>query len=225
MDWPSQTSSSEMRVNLDVFQDCMSHGPEEAKRDGGSKLLEVQCEFFDSDALGNHCHCVWSEMVIFVTSRAWDLCTLLISKIFTFIKMHLYVYGAFLFSVAPKILPELGKVLSDDTWHKEAPPDVVAAVCNVFHRLLLVDRDISKKTMNAKVIKGLSAISEKEWVFCFVLFSSYPIVLVKCHFALPNWLLSLRYRSEDSGSLAASKLLHNLWTDKFLKGTIKHVNL
>ncbi|PWA28738.1 hypothetical protein CCH79_00014832, partial [Gambusia affinis] len=99
--------------------------------------------------------------------------------------------------IAPKILPELGKVLSDDTWHKEAPPDVVAAVCNVFHRLLLVDRDISKKTMNAKVIKGLSAISEKD----------YPIVLVK---------------SEDSGSLAASKLLHNLWTDKFLKGTIKH---
>ncbi|XP_027882909.1 plakophilin-1 [Xiphophorus couchianus] len=93
--------------------------------------------------------------------------------------------------MAPKILPELGKVLSDNAWQGEAHPDTVATVCNVLHRLLLVDRDISKKTMSAKVIIGLLEISERD--------------------------------PEDSGSLAASKLLHNLWTDKFLRSTIKHL--
>ncbi|XP_054905543.1 plakophilin-1 isoform X2 [Poeciliopsis prolifica] len=32
-------------------------------------------------------------------------------------------------------------------------------------------------------------------------------------------------RPEDSGTQAASELLHNLWTDKILRSTVKHVNL
>ncbi|XP_007568935.1 plakophilin-1 [Poecilia formosa] len=93
--------------------------------------------------------------------------------------------------MAPKILPELGKVLTEPDWPKEADPYSVATVCNVLPRLLLVDQKITKNTMTANLITALKDISER--------------------------------KANDAGSLAASKLLHNLWTNKFLRSTIKHL--
>lgn len=70
--------------------------------------------------------------------------------------------SAFVLSVAKQVLPELSKLLENKDWRDSTPDKAKATACLMLHRLLLVDQEISKKTINKELVIALTNIIE-EW--------------------------------------------------------------
>ncbi|KAM4571572.1 plakophilin-1 isoform 1-T2 [Fundulus diaphanus] len=89
--------------------------------------------------------------------------------------------SSLLLKMAKEALPILKEVTMSDTWMDD-PPENVAIGCTTMHRLLLVDSELSKKTVDKELILKLVEKDMKE-------------------------------TENDEGTIAARKLLYNLWTN------------
>ncbi|KAM4738022.1 plakophilin-1 [Anableps anableps] len=63
--------------------------------------------------------------------------------------------------MAKQTLPELVSLLSSEKWISDAPPENIEAICTIIYRLLLVDQEFSKKTINKELILTLIKLNER----------------------------------------------------------------